>query len=497
MTREFRTVRARDIFPVSRFRGPVVVQIPSFWGPQTLPPELPTNPRERDRILYRTVLYESQWASAVSIAITKFASAGWEVESHNPRLSQRAQELLLYADFGASLGGWTNFIAKQLRSFLCTNLGSVFEVEREKSGSAASRVVGIHHLPSLRCTPTGDPDFPIIYTDQQGRDHLLAWYEVVRIIDMPEDDDLVTGLGLCAAERAYSSIIRLAALERYVYEKVSGSRPLSIYLVNGLRTDQLSSLLRSAEEQQREQGLTSYMGAIIGGTLKPDAPPGVVEIPLSSLPDGFDPQAERERADLVYANAIGLDPQDLRPISNQQMGAGAQSAVLHEKAKGRGLVYFRQAFTHAMNALVLDRRVKFLFTERDLDDQLKRADLSSRRIKNIETMVSAQLITPDQGRQLLLDLDELPPEFVPVDQTSTTSVSDADQPRVDLPTDTGEGELPPVTLQEETRVDPLEVVDRNGQADEQQEAWEESLETFLRTLEELDEVTIGSPSTSD
>lgn len=406
---------------MSRY-SPLILEIPSYWGPETLPPELPVSRSERDRILYRTPQYESQWASAITIAVTKIASSGWEVESRSPRLSKHAQDLLMYADGGS----WTHFLAKLLRDYLCTSVGAVFEVVREVEGDPSSRVVSLHHLPALRCVLTGDPETPIVYTDLQGTRHLLARHEVIRISDLPDDPD---GLySLCAAERAYPTIARLSAIERYVYEKVSGSRPLSIYLVNGLRTDQLTSLIRSAQEQQREQGLVSYMGVIIGGTLKPDSPPSVVEIPLSSLPDGFDLQAERERADLIYANAIGLDPQDLRPISNQQLGAGAQSQVLHEKAKGRGLAFFRQALTHALNTLVLDRRVRFSFVERDLGDQLKRAELSARRISSVVNLVSSGLLSQEEGRQLLYDWEELPEEFVRLDQTSRTVLSDLDQP---------------------------------------------------------------------
>lgn len=429
-----RSVKEDDVYTAPGVAGAkaTVLQIlvPTASPSTILPPVLPAGLKERDRVLAMTPRVDAQWGAANGIAITKIAALAWEAKGSVELRSKRAQELLLHADSVNGPGGWVTFISKQLRDFLCTNNGCHFEIIRQKA-AYGSRVVGIAHLSSLRCYRTGDPEYPIVYRDRLGREHLLRWWEVVSMADLPDPDEMLFGAGLCAAERAYSQIIKLAAIERFVYEKVSATRPLAIHIVNGLQTDELNDALQSAHLQREQKGLSTYMGAVIMSTLKPDSPPAVVTIPLAELPNGFNAIEERDRADLLYANAIGLDPQELKPISNQQLGAGGQSQILHQKAKGRGLVAYRQNLVHNLNEMVLDAKTKFLFTEHDYDDQKQAADISSARANVAMLRIGAQITSPEEERQLMVDQDELPKTFLEYDETSTETTSDTDKPEAD------------------------------------------------------------------
>lgn len=94
-----------------------------------------------------------------------------------------------------------------------------------------------------------------------------------------------------------------------------------------------------------------------------------VLVTLAELPDRFNRKEETDLAILTYANSIGLDVQDLQPLTGQQLGAGAQSQVLDEKSKGKGLAAWRQGFMHELNEAVLDERTTFAFIENDYRDQ--------------------------------------------------------------------------------------------------------------------------------
>lgn len=420
------------------------ILVPNPSPSTVLPAALPFSLKDRDRVLAMTPRCEAQWGAANGIAITKVASLAWDVKGDVALRSKRAQELLHNADWVNGPGGWIPFLSKQLRDYNNTNNGCHYEVIRQTK-AYGSRVIGLGHLSSKACYRTGDPENPIIYRDKIGREHLLSWWQVVSMADLPESDEWFFGAGLCAAERAYSQIIKLAAIERYVYEKVSASRPLAIHIVNGLMSDDLENLINDGQEQQAQRGLGSYMGAMIMATLKPDVAPSLVTIPLAELPDGFNAEEERARSDLIYANAIGLDPQDLRPMGGQALGVGAQSAVLHEKAKGRGLVSFRQGFVHNLNELVLDDKTKFLFVEKDYDDQQKAATISQARATVAADRIEAGITSADQERQLMVDMDELPKWVIPEDKTATETISDTDKPDVDDSTTEGEqarGEAP-------------------------------------------------------
>lgn len=423
-----RSVKLGDIPP----GGTTVLQlfVPSTPTRALLPPALPFGTWQRDRYLSITPRADAQWGAAIGIAVAKVAALAWDVKSDVSLRSRRAHELCMLADSAVGQGGWVQYIAKQVRDYTCTNMGAVTEIVRETL-SFGSRIVGINHLPAVRCRRTGDPERPIMYIDKGGREHILNWWQVIYFSDLPDPDEITFGGGLCAAERAYPQIIKMSALENYVYEKVSGSRPLAIHVINGLRTDQIQDAIRQAEEDQAASGFSSYMGAVIMATIKPDAGPAIATIPLAELPDGFDAVSERARADLIYSNSLGLDPQDLVPLSNTPLGTAAQSQVLHEKSKGRGLMMFRQAFVHAVNQMVFDDKTKFSFIEKDYDDQIKKATISQMQATIASQRIQSQITDANQERQLMVDRDELPKDFISQDMTTDTLLSDSDKPGVD------------------------------------------------------------------
>lgn len=425
-----RSVKQGDLLQ----NGATVLQIfvPTAPSRVLLPPSLPYTLWVRDKFLSLTPRADAQWGCAIGVGVTKVASLAWDVKSEVALRSKKARELLHNADSATGNGGWVQYMAKQVRDYTCTNNGCVTEIVR-KTRAYGSQIVAINHLPSVRCRRTGDPDRPFIYQDRHGQEHVLRWWQVMYFSDMPDPDEDTFGGGLCAAERAYPQIIKMAAIENFVYEKVSASRPLAIHIISGLRTEQLEDAIKNAEQQQVEEGMLSYMGAVVLASIKPDSPPGLVTIPLAELPDGFDASQERSRSDLVYANALGLDLQDITPLSNTPFGTGQQSRTLHEKAKGKGLMMFRQAFIHGMNRLVLDDKTKFLFTERDLEDRRKGALVSQLRTKVAESRIKSGITSPEEERQLLVDEDELPNTFISKDLTPGTTYSDTDKPAVDEP----------------------------------------------------------------
>lgn len=386
-----------------------------------LPPDPPRYwSRERDYVLRQTVDNEDMWAGAIAIAITKMTSLDWEVESKVPLRAKRAQELLLGAN-------WVGFLSKHLRDYLTTDNGAFIEIVRA-APAAGSRIMGLVHLDSLRCTRTGDPDVPVIYRDRKGREHEMKAHQVIMISDMPDPGETWFGVGKCAAARAYRSIYKLAAIERFVSEKVSGRRPLSLYFVNAVSPQMLNDARLTAEADADRRGLMSYMGAVVVPILDAERTPQVATVPLAELPDGFNRKEEFDIAVLTFANAIGLDPQDLQPLTGQPLGTGAQSQVLEEKSKGKGLAAWRQEFPHLLNEMVLDEKTTFYFIEKDYRDMERAAMVSEKRSQVAKIRIEAGITQPEQEKQIMVDLDELPKEFLPEDQTPGDSLSDDEKP---------------------------------------------------------------------
>lgn len=396
-----------------------------------LPPDPPMYyTRAGDSVLLSTIAAEDKWANAIAIAATKCASLEYDIEGDVPLRRNRMHDILTAVD---GMQGWGQFIAKQMQDFLCTNNGEFVEVVRA-STAVGSRVVGLLHLDSTRCYRTGDPEIPVIYMDRLGRLHELRAHQVIAIADMPTPRLTFNGVGFCAAQRVYRTIYRMAAIEQYVAEKVTGRRPLKVTLINGLTQKQLEQVFASADQDANAKGLTSYMGAAVSA-VPTDEDISSVEIELSGLPENFDLEKERLNANLTYANTIGLDIQDLQPGAiGGSLGSSTQSQVLNDKAKGKGLSYWRKAFTEQLNLKVLPDATVFMFIEKDYRDEMAKADAASARQSVRSQMVSDGMISKEQALQMAVDDGDVPRAFINEDTTPAGSIASDEKP-----TDGGQG----------------------------------------------------------
>ena len=404
--------------------------LPHYWTPT------------RDYYL-RDILYSEYhdfWAGAIGIAITKMSSLAWEVEGTQPRIRNYFQQLYLSSDGNQS---WVSFIARHLTDFLTTDNGAFVEIIRTSS-AAGSRILGLMHLDSLRCTRTGDTEIPVIYRDLKGEEHEVKAHQVMMFADMPSPSDSLHGVGFCATSRAWTAIRKMEAVERYIYEKISGDRALALDLVKGIAPKNIDDAVESAREDRESRnsrksaangdaapnGSFLYMGSIVVPVLD-DVPLAHTRINFAELPDGFDYPVQFDRCVLQYANSIGMDVQDLQPLTGRALGTGAQSQVLDEKSKGKGLSSWRQQWTHQNNQLILPETTTFAFSENDLRDKQIKAQVFSTEADAVSKAITSGTITPAQGTQILADEGFIPAEFVPEDTTPQEAISDTEKPQAE------------------------------------------------------------------
>ncbi len=395
-----------------------------------LPERLPNYSRysfftKRDVTLLSTPQFEGQWANALNIAVTKIAGWDWEIESSIPLRRKRTQQILQQSTAGI-FSGWVPFLSAHLRSFLLCGR-AVVEIERESS-AYSSRIKALHHLNPLRCQFTDDPKTPVLYYDKQGKIHELKYYECMIFADSVDptigEFDMTDSAGI----RAYQSVALLAAIGKYLYEKVTGIRPLELVFIQGITNTTLTDAAKSSQADRERSGAMMYMG-VAAQAVPGDIPIQKVSIPLAGLPDRFDPQSLRDDAYIKYANATGLDVNDIDPrlAVRNQLGSGAQAIILNEKSKGRGLIAWKKQWIHNLNFWVTDSATKFAFSEQTPDDDLKAAQLTKQRVENMKLMVESGLITADQARNLLVDTGDLPREFIAHDATGGGTLADEDK----------------------------------------------------------------------
>ena len=380
----------------------------------------------RDRILAESPMIEDMWASAVGLAITKQSSLGWRIEddAQSQRRIHAAQRMLLAFD-----GDYVAGITRHLRDYLLTNNGAFVEIVRA-STARGSRIIGLMQLDSLRCHRIDDPAYPVLYEDRRGAFHRLPAENVIAFADLPSARIEHAGMGHCAADRVWSTILKRAAVETYFREKVSGARNLAIHFVTNVNAERLREALHAEGRDLAGRGYVLYRGATIipmlsGGGAET---PTVITIPLAEIPDGFDPEQERRAANQIYANALGIPVQDIQPLSGQGLGTGTQTIILDEAAQGHGLAAWRRSWQQAMTHRVLPTTTTFYFDSNDLRDRQQRAQILASVAGAVGPLVQQGVLRPDQALNVLVDEGVIDPAYLPSDQTPGALLSDLDKP---------------------------------------------------------------------
>lgn len=382
---------------------------PAYWSPA------------RDLALRDAYRRGGQWSSAVNIAVTRVAVAGYELDGDIGLRVRRAREML-----GS---GWIDLVQRLAIDYVTTDNGGFWEIVRA-SKAYGSRVLGIVPLSSLRCVRTGDPEVPVYYLDRLGKYHELRAHQVVSFSDMPDDD--LFGVGLSATSRAWNTIYEDMAVSAYFREKATGRRPLALYFMTGMGDQAIEDTLKTAQEDATRKGLLSFMGAAIKGNPN-NVPLNLVTVPLASLPDHFNQEKHEEMRDIKFAAALGIDPSDLNPrlIGNRQLGAGAQAQILDDKQDSKGLISLRQKIAAFFNDTEiwhpLPGGVTFAWSERDLKDQQAKAGIAQTRAQTRAAQIQSGEITTEEARQLAVDAGDIPQSFIPVDKTDEETLTDEDK----------------------------------------------------------------------
>lgn len=394
---------------------------------KTLPPTPPDYwSHARDLVLRNTVFHAPLWASAVHMASTQQAAQRWEVKG-GPTQKKRAQDLL--NNFGFGVASWHGDIMKGLRDYWTTDNGQFILILRDGKSKGA-RIVGLAHLDSLRCTRTGDLDTPILYSDKQGREHELKSWQVIALSDSPDPGEGFNGVGHCAASRAYQAIRSLAAMGSYVEQKISGRKPLALDFIQGLQTQTMADAIRAADmtaaqQEKAELRAISYMGSVLMGLIGQDI--NHVRVNLAELPDRFQRLEEFNINLYLMADALGLDFQDLAPLSGGPLGSGQQSQVLDDKARGRAGALWREQFQAAITWQVLPDLVTFQFIENDYRDQLQQAQIKQAQADYAGKLVEVGMLTAQQGLQYMATKDPDLKAFVPEQIQSNAGLGNLDK----------------------------------------------------------------------
>jgi len=439
---------------------------------------------QRDQYLDRFWPKEPFLAGAIFSVASRNASHRWELTGP-PEQVEWAQQLLVQANFGQ---GWQDLVMKLTLDLLCSDNGAFIEIIRpararmpngywhdaikvpdEYGGytwyafsreggmvgpqhdlgfqvvdSPLDLPIGIAHLDSQRCERTGNPEFPVIYTDLRGKRHLLSSHQVIPLSEMPSPREDHYGYGYCAVSRALRLAQTIRDMEVYKHEKISGRFARAIHLTN-IDAAIIQDAVDQSEENADNIGLIRYTQPIVAATLDPNARPGLETIELATMPDGFDEESSLRWYVAGLALDLGVDYGFLAPLPGNRLGTGTQAEAAERQAKGKSSRLFINMMEYVINwGGILPRSIVFRFAVPDPYEESERDLAYARRARARSTQITSGEITPQIAAQLAADRGDLAPEYLAqmgyVDLTPIITVSGTDVvvdsrfvPRLDSP----------------------------------------------------------------
>lgn len=266
-------------------------------------------------------------------------------------------------------------------------------------------MIGLGHLDASRCRRTGRPDYPVIYMDRwSGHQHKLRPWQVIPWVEFPSPIETMNGAQLCAVSRVLRAAQLLKDVGIYNREKVGGSNPSSIWLVNGIKADEISDAMEQHRDRQANKGNTRYLIPLVMASLDPTANIGAEEIKLASLPDGWSLDDTMRWYINQLAIGFGSDYQDFAPLPGRALGSGTQSVVLHQKSRGKGPALFIKTLEHLLNFHgVLPGTVNFRFDEQDMEEDAERSNLQKVKAETRTLYVTSGILSQAAIRQQMLD----------------------------------------------------------------------------------------------
>jgi len=383
----------------------------------------------RDRVLRELYRNHYNWIgqAAVAALTRKIKQVPYSIQAGRNNASYY-QEIFNKAQFNR---GWGDFLSRFLLDFLTCDYGGYFElIGRGKADSPIKgRVMGISALDSLRCIPTGNNEYPVIYYSKiTGQLHRLHESRVVRLVDMPDGDESRHLAGLCAMSRAAAMVEQQIPLQKYVAESMDEKPPIGIFYNNaGMTEEQWENAVRSWK-MQRDRGQAGII-ALQGDSQNQNS--GQF-LRFADAPEGFDYNVYIEIAVNAFAAAFGIDRQDIWPLTGKMAGTATQSEVLFEKARGMAFGDILSTIERALNNFVLPKDVEFSFEYKDeekdkqvaekdtiiLGNALELSNLGIPKEQVVRYLANNSeqfndILTDDKGEIIELPDDDMKPDPIP------------------------------------------------------------------------------------
>lgn len=331
--------------------------------------------------------------AAVAATVQKVQSTEYIVEGPK-RTAAQVSQLLRNADLG---NGWDAFVSKTVQDWLTLDNGMFWELiwsdsQQDKpqleAPAPGAQIIGIAHMDGTRCRRTGDPLYPVLYQGITGSYHKLHRTRVLFGADMPSANERLLGRGFCSLSRALSIARATVRYAGYRDELLDDLPPLGLLVYQNLNKaaikEQQDAFL--SQRQANEQFFFSNVMELF--SIDPTKPADAKLIEFKHLWDNFSERDFYDMAIDIVAMSFGLDRQELAPLATSALGSGAQSTVLAQKSRGKGIGNLLSFIERRIN-LVIPSSCTFKFDFHDDDQDFQQAQIRDQKVRTIMGLFGA------------------------------------------------------------------------------------------------------------
>ena len=336
------------------------------------------------------------------------------VKSHR-RQALQFQELLeeRFESRGNITGsGWDIGYGSLIEDYHTQDNGGFVAVEGpgKPDGPLTGMPTKLIHLDSFRCQRTGIREFPVVFTDLDGKRHKLHFTRVVAMASMSSPIAEMYGVGFCAVSRCIHVTQSLVDNSRYKEEKM-GSRPKRALMVleggNPKSAQAVSNAMMLGSEKMDNLGLSRFseipfISLPTGQTIS--------LFDLASLPDGFNSVEDTQLGMSVLALAFGVDVRQLAFALGITGQTRADAEVQHLKMRGKGPGAIIQEVTRQFEQKVLPAHLKLVFDFQDDTQDEQVADIRNKRSERHERDVNGGIVSIRVVREQMVEDGDLEPE---------------------------------------------------------------------------------------
>lgn len=331
------------------------------------------------------------------------------IKAHIKQANQMTETLMTKTESRGNTAstGWGFGFGAFVEDLHTQDNGAIFAIEGP--GKADRELVGaptrLIHLDAARCQRTGHREYPIIYSDINGKRYKLHHTRIVSMASMASPIQEMCGVGFSAVSRCINNGQVLTDIGRYKQEKL-GSRPRRALIVAEGATqkevDAIAAQLGLSSEAMNNMGLSRYSLIPVVGSKGP-----LSLLDLASLPDGFDELQSTQLSIAAIALAFGVDMRQLAFAFGVAGQTRADAEVQHLKMQGKGPGAILREIERQFNAKVLPPHLYFEFDYQDDGQDERQASINKLRAEGRNIYTSAKIIDTRTARQQMLETGEL------------------------------------------------------------------------------------------